>query len=114
MENLNEFMLFFRMQPSTQQPTEAQIALMHQQWGTYIGGIAGQGKLISTNRLGFEGNVIHHNQSVTAGMVISEQQTLTGIMHIKAANMEEACELAKNCPVLELGGSVEVRSTLSM
>lgn len=114
MEALKEFMLLFRMTPSNQQPTAEQVAFMQNQWKNYIGSIASQAKLINTSRLGFEGICINSNGEVSNNIYISENQTLSGNMVVKASNLQEAEILAKNCPVLAMGGSVEVRSLLPM
>lgn len=114
MENLKDFMLLFRMQPSNEQPTEEQLMAMHQKWGAYIGNIAAKAKLVSTSRLGFEGNKIDSSLSVKSGIEIANNETLTGNMVIKATTLQEATEIAKGCPILAMGGSVEVRNTIPM
>jgi hypothetical protein len=87
---------------------------MHQQWGAFIGHIAIQEKLVSTHQLGFEGKQIFADQSVTDGIHISDNQTLGGNMIVKANTLDEAVEMAKNCPILSMGGSVEVRAIRPM
>lgn len=114
MEQLKDYMLLFRMQPSDQQPTQAQLSEMQQQWGTFIGGIASQAKLVSTNRLGFEGILINPSMEIENGISVSNNQTLTGNMAVKASSLNEASEIAKECPVLSMGGSVEVRNIVPM
>ena len=110
MENSNEFMLLFRFEPNNEQPTPEQLQEMGKQWGEFIGTIAMQGKLVSTHQLGFEGTIIKANQSTQDGFHISEGQIVAGNMVLKAKSMEVATELAKNCPILLMGGTVEVRS----
>ena len=114
MENLQDFMLLFRMKPSNQQPTAEQLTAMQQQWGIFIGGIAAQAKLVSTSRLGFDGNLIDKGMSVSSGINIANNETLSGNMVIKATTLNEATEIAKGCPVLAMGGSVEVRNIIPM
>ncbi|MCK0145301.1 YciI family protein [Arenibacter sp. F26102] len=114
MKQLQDYMLLFRMQPSEQQPTQEQVSQMQQQWGTFIGGIASQAKLISTSRLGFEGILINPSLEATNCINISNNQTLMGNMVVKASSLSEASEIAKGCPVLSLGGSVEVRNIIPM
>jgi hypothetical protein len=87
---------------------------MHKQWGAFIGNIAMQGKLVSTYQIGFEGTQIFADRSTQEGIHIAEGQTLSGNMVLKASSMEAATELAKNCPILLMGGSVEVRSLIPM
>lgn len=115
MKSSNEFMLLFRFEPNFNfQPSAEEEALMHQQWGAYIGGLAIQEKLVCTHQLGFEGMKISADQSVNEGILIAENQTLAGNMVVKASNMQEAVEIAKGCPILMMGGNVEVRSITPM
>ena len=110
-----EFMLVFRYEPNNNdQPTEAEMNEMHQQWGAFIGNIAIQEKLVSTHQLGFEGKQIFADKSIINGIHISDQQTLGGNMIVKANTIDEAVEMAKSCPILLMGGTVEVRSIQSM
>ena len=110
-----EFMLVFRYEPSQDyQPTPADLNKMHQQWGTFIGNIAIQEKLVSTHQLGFEGKQISTNKSVAEGIHISDKQTIGGNMIVRAGSIDEAVELGKDCPILLYGGTVEVRSIQTM
>ncbi len=110
MTQTNEFMLLFRFEPSNEQPTPAQLQEMTKQWGEFIGTIAMQGKLVSTYQLGFEGKKISADQSTEDGFYIAEKQMIAGNMVLKAESMEVATELAKRCPILFMGGTVEVRT----
>lgn len=114
MKQLKEFMLLFRYEPSNQEPTAEQLSTMHKHWGDFIGNIAMQGKLVSTHQLGFEGKQIHANQNTAEGIYISENLTLGGNMVLKAESIEQATEIAKKCPILMMGGTVEVRDVLPM
>lgn len=109
------FMMIFRFTPDfNYQPSEAELAEMHQQWGTFIGKIALSEKLVSTHRLGFEGKSITADSQVTDGICIADAKTVSGNMVIRANSLEEAAEIAKDCPILRMGGTVEVRNILPM
>lgn len=111
MKNSNEFMLLFRFEPNfSYQPTAEELTQMHQAWGGYIGGLAISEKLVSTYQLGFEGLKVSADKSMVDGILIAENQTLGGNMIVKAADLNEAAEIAKGCPILQMGGNVEVRS----
>ena len=111
MKNSNEFMLLFRFEPNfSSLPTAEELAQMHQAWGGFIGGLTISEKLISTHQLGFEGLKVAADKSVSEGILVSENQTLGGNMIIKAADLNEAAEIAKDCPILLMGGNVEIRS----
>lgn len=115
MKNSKEFMLLFRFELTTDyQPTEAEEAAQHQQWGAYIGNLAMQEKLVSTHQLGFSGKLINAQKEVIEGFHISEGQTVGGNMVISAANIDEAVEIGKDCPIIAMGGNVEVREILAM
>ena len=109
MNNQLEFMLLFRFEPSNEQPTPEQLKEMENHWGGFIGNVASQGKLVSTYQLGFDGKRIFADQTSEEGIYVSEGLTLGGNMIIKASSIEEATSIAKNCPILQMGGSVEVR-----
>lgn len=51
---------------------------------------------------------------VTDGPYIESKELVSGYYLIKASSFEEATELAKGCPVLRLGGTVEVREIMEM
>ncbi len=111
----NEYMLLFRYEPSNDyQPTETELKEMHQQWGAFIGNIAIQEKLVSTHQLGFEGKQVFADQTIQEGIHVSEKQMLGGNMVVKAMTIDEAVGMAKNCPILWMGGSVEVRAIQPM
>ena len=115
MNQENEFMLLFRFEPNFEhQPSEQEIAEMGQQWGAYFGSLGAQGKMVSTYQLGFEGTQITNDGSTSDGIHIANKQTLGGNLVIKANSMSEAIEIGKACPILLMGGTVEVRSILPM
>lgn len=115
MTQTKEFMLLFRFEPNfNYQPSEAELSTMHQEWGAFIGGIALQEKLVTTSQLGFEGVKISRSKELENGIYIAENETISGNMIIRANGMTEAVEMAKNCPILNMGGSVEVRDIMPM
>ena len=115
MESLNDFMMLFRLEPNTNyQPTETELAKQKQYWGSWIGGIAAQAKLVSTSQLGFAGKQLHADLSVKEGFNISDNKMLGGNMIVKAKNLDDAIEMAKGCPILSMGGTVEVRDIIPM
>lgn len=108
-------MMIFRFEPNNEyQSTSEELAQQQQQWGTFIGNLAIAEKLISTNQLGFSGKQLHADLSVSEGINISDKQTLGGNMIVKAHTIDEAIEMAKDCPILQMGGTVEVRDIIPM
>jgi hypothetical protein len=79
-------------------------------WMDWIGGIAAQNKLVDRgNRLEQTGKVVKSATLVTDGPYAETKESIGGYSIVKAGTIEEACEMAKGCPVLSIGGNVEVR-----
>ena len=79
-----------------------------------MGSLAAQNKLAARGkRLGTEGTVVKSNKLVTTGPYVELKEAVAGYMFVKADNIDEATELAKGCPNLTMGGTVEVRPVVS-
>lgn len=110
---MEQFLLNFHHFPIPQgvTPSAKEFEAVNKQWQSYIGGIAGQGVFIGTQRLGQTGSIVHPGGAVT-NAINDGQELIVGTLTLKANNLEEAIELAKGCPILNMGGSVEVRPVL--
>jgi hypothetical protein len=111
---MSEFILLFRrdvksLQEMTQLPKE-QLQTELQPWQNWIKELSAENKIVNTgNRLKFEGRVVKANNLVTDGPFAEIKEGLGGYIIVNAENYEEAVEIAKGCPVLQMGGSVEIR-----
>lgn len=115
MKDLKNFMMIFRFAPNNEyQPSQEEQQDQNQQWGSFIGNLAIKEKLVGTNQLGFSGKQLSADLSVAEGINISEGKTLGGNMIVRAKTIDEAVEMAKDCPILSMGGTVEVRDILPM
>ncbi len=97
--------------PASAKPSAEEFENINKQWQKYIGGIAGQGRFIGTQRLEQAGSIIGPDGKVT-NAVADGKGLIVGTLTLHATNLEEALELAKGCPVLAMGGSVEVRPVI--
>lgn len=114
MEKLKDFMLLFRMEIQPQLKTsQDELLSIKRAWAEWIGGIARQARLVSSHQLGFEGKTIASLTEISPGIFREVNLAVSGVMVLKAVNLEEAAQMAKNCPILNMGGSVEIRNTLS-
>lgn len=95
-------------------PSPEQMEASIKQWQDWIGGIAAQGKFVSTNRLGFEGKTLKPNQVIVDGPYAEVKEIIGGYILVKATNIDEAMKLAEGCPILNIGGHVEVRNVVPM
>ena len=115
MANLQEFMFIFRYEPTeNQQPNKEELAQEANEWGKFIGGIASQAKLVSVYQLCFDAVQISSDETENEGIYISDKKTVDGTMVVKATSIEEATTLSKQCPILKIGGTIEVRSVIPM
>lgn len=109
---MKEFLLVFRRDSCTRelQPTPQQMARNLRQWRDWFFSLAKEGKLARpVHRWDAEGRVIRKNMTVTVGCYADGDESLRGMIVIKAASYEHAVAIAQRAPVLELGGTVEVR-----
>lgn len=108
---MKEFLFLFRRANynfSNISPEEMQA--MQKKWNDWAGGIAAQGKMVSQGqRLATQGKVLKPGGVVTDGPFVEIREILGGFTIIRADNLDEATTLAHGCPVLNLGGSVEIR-----
>ena len=94
-------------------PSEEETQKIMQQWQSWIGGIAGQGKLESTEALGYTGKSVDGKHVVTDGPYAEVKEIVGGYLTVKCETEAEALEHAKGCPILhETGGKVEVREIM--
>jgi hypothetical protein len=115
MKKSKEFMLLFRFSPDVNsQPSATEMAEQQQQWGAFIGNLAMQEKLVSTHQLGFEGRMLNAKLELSEGIHMAGNETVGGNLVITANSIDEATEIGKACPILMMGGSVEVRDILPM
>lgn len=115
MKKEQEFMMVFSYSPNPEYvPTAQEIQQMQQDWGSFIGNIAIAEKLVSTHQLGFEGRQIAADLNVSEGVLIAESKMISGNMIVKANSLDEAVSMAKDSPILKMGGTVEVRNIIPM
>jgi hypothetical protein len=93
------------------QGTPEEMQAITQKWMDWMGGLAAQNKITNMgNPLGSAGKVVRPNNIITDGPFIEIKELIGGYSIIKAASIEEAAEIAKGCPILLVGGNVEVRN----
>ena len=85
------------------------------QWMDWLGDISSKNKLIDRgNRLDNSGRLVKPNDVVTNGPYSDIKESIGGYSLIKADNYEDAVAMSKGCPVLKMGGNVEVREIVTM
>ena len=115
---MKEFVLVFRRDFVTKetQPSPQDMQASIKPWQDWMGGLAAQNKLASSgNRLNSDGRVVKPNNVVTHGPYAEIKEAIGGYIIVKAADFNEAVEMAKGCPILQSpwNGNVEVRMAVS-
>jgi hypothetical protein len=107
------FLLLFRNAgPETHQHlSREQREQLAQQWNDWYDGLAAQGKVQHGHPLGLKGRVVAgaSGQRVTDGPYAEAKEAIGGYFLLSVADLDEATEIAKMCPGLPLGLTVEVR-----
>lgn len=81
---------------------------VHQQWIEELGAHYDSGEPLEHDAKTIQGK----EKVVTDGPYIESKELVSGFYILNADSLEEATELAKGCPVLRLGGKVEVREVM--
>jgi hypothetical protein len=108
---MKDFLLVFRAD-YTNQPASSpeEMQAVTKLWMDWIGGIAAQNKLTSAgNSLKGGGKVVRPKNVITDGPYTEIKELIGGYSIVKTATIEEAAEIAKGCPILMVGGNVEIR-----
>ena len=89
-------------------PEEIQQSM--QKWGSWIREALQKGWMVNPgDALTQEGRVVSAKKVVTDGPFVESKECVGGYSIVKADTIDAAAELAKGCPGLLTGGTVEVR-----
>jgi len=111
---MREFILVFRRDYHTEevQPTAEQIANFLKPWQDWYSELESGGKLARPiRRLDAKGRIVFKDNVVTSGPYKEVKESIGGMIAIRAESYEEADEIVKCCPILQLGINVEIRIT---
>lgn len=80
-------------------------------WNDWFEGLAARGKVQHARPLALNGRVVSgaNGERVTDGPYAEGKEVVGGYFFLTVANLDEATEIAKGCPGLPLGLTVEVR-----
>lgn len=86
------------------------IAQVAPKWAVLVPKWTAEGHFVGNSVMVNEGHLISgRNREIVNGPVKGDGLIVLDVFRIKAENMEEALELAKQCPTLDAGRTVEVR-----
>jgi len=81
------------------------------QWMEWMKNMTGKGQMVGANRLQDNGKVLRQPRgaSVSDGPYAESKEVVGGYVLIQADNFDEAVEIARGCPGLNMETAVEVR-----
>lgn len=113
---MEEFLLIFRRDVITRenQPSPEQMQKQVKQWQDWFGRLTAENKLSRPpQRWDRDGKVVRADKHVINGPYAEIKESIGGMIFVRAADYHEAAEIAKTCPVLEVGGNVEIRKAVT-
>lgn len=85
------------------------------EWGVWMGGIAQQGKLVGGEPLHKEARTLtEKGHKVTDRPLAEGKELVGGYIIVKADTLDEAADMAKDCPGFQLNCSIEVREIMPL
>src|ERR1051325_1705363 len=106
-----KFLFVYRSDKSTFDEMEPEeLHHFHAKWQSWIAEGMRTGWMIdASTALKTEGRVVNARKAVTVGPLVEAGDVVRGYVNLQADTLDSAAELAKGCPVLLHGGSVEIR-----
>lgn len=108
---MSEFtFLFHGSNPATRSPEQLQ--KYAQQWFAWVKELTDKGHIDNPpgRPLEYTGKIVKGtDKSVHDGPFAEAKDVINGYFLVRASDLSQAVEVAKGCPLLEFGGSVEVR-----
>jgi hypothetical protein len=111
---MSEFTFLFRGRLA--QPSPEQMQQHLQTWVDWFKELRANGRLKdSGNSLELGGKLVSGKQKlVSDGPFVEAKDVIGGYILVEATDLSHATELAKGCPILSVGGSVEVRAVQTL
>ncbi|WPU90928.1 YciI family protein [Mucilaginibacter sabulilitoris] len=112
----NEFLLVFWKGHKTNelQPSAVMLKRHLKYWHEWVISLAVNDLLASQlRRWDTGGRVLKPDRSIIEGPFKENNELIAGLITIYANDYQEANEIALGCPILDLGGTVEIRMAVS-
>jgi len=110
-EARNGYMLIFRSTDWYKGLSPEEMQQVVDKWMSWFNGLKEEGRAVAGNPLEPEGKIVtvKNGRVVSDGPFAESKETIGGYFLLKVSGMDEAVEIAKNCPGLPYGVNVEVR-----
>lgn len=107
----SDYMLLFRGTNWSNELSPEQIQKVAADWMAWFERLTKQGKVTSGHPLMNEGRIVSgkKGRTIADGPFAESKEAIGGYFYLPSTDLEEALEIAKQCPGLEFGAQVEVR-----
>ncbi len=111
---MSEFVFLYRGGEAGRSPERAQQTM--QKWMAWLNDLGNKGHIKDKGQpLDRAGKLVKGKQkTVTDGPFPEAKDIVGGYTLIEARDLDQAAELSKGCPILEVDGSVEVRPVMKL
>lgn len=113
---MEEFLLIFRRDFDSResQPSAEGLQNHLNQWQDWFEKLKAEDKLSRPiQRWDREGKIVKSKNQVLNGPYVEIKEAIGGMIFIKASSYDEAADIANGCPILGLGGNVEIRKAVT-
>ena len=112
-EPKSEYLLLFRNNSWYEQLSPEEIQRVMTDWMSWFDGLVAEGRCLGGQSLEHDGQVVRGaERSVTDGPYAESKESVAGYFILLVDNGAEAVEIAKLCPGLPYGATVEVRKLM--
>ena len=111
---MKEYLLLLRGGKPMASKTEAENKAEMQAWGAYMGGLAQSGSLAGGLPVVGGGKTVFADSVVGEAVTSAKEGIVGGYLIVKAENLDQAADIAKNCPHIANEGNIEVREIAPM
>jgi hypothetical protein len=107
----SEYMLLFRGTHWDKSLSPEQLQKVMGQWSAWFERLLEEGKIKSAHPLMDEGKIVtwKKGQTVADGPFAESKEAIGGYFLLEIGDLDEALRIAKECPALQYGMTVEVR-----
>jgi hypothetical protein len=110
-ENKNQYMFLFRGTDWSKRLSAEEMQNVANQWMVWFKRLSEQGKVLGGSPLDLEGKVVSgtNGRTIVDGPFAESKEAVGGYFLLQVETLEEAVAIAKHCPGLAHGATVEVR-----
>ena len=112
----SDYMLLFRGTEWDKGLSQDQLQKVVSDWVAWFEGLMRDGRAIGGHPLQSQGKIVSgkKGRTVSDGPFAESKETIGGYFYLQVSGMEEAIEIARQCPGLDYGIKVEVRPVADM